>query len=83
MEERDTALTELGQQLSDAKLEVDTLKEESSFTVIDKNRTGQWLEDADVHFCQICDKEFNRKTRKVSVVMLNYRFNINIILRIT
>ena len=66
VEERDCTLSEVGRQLSEAKLEVNTLKEEASFTVIDKTQTGQWLEDSDVRSCQICDKEFNISRRKVS-----------------
>ena len=65
LEEKDNALLEMGQQITEAKLEVDTLKEEASFTLIEKGPTGQWLDDSGVRSCQICEKEFNISRRKV------------------
>ena len=66
MKEKDCTLAEIGGQLSEAKLQVVALKEEASISVVDKSNTGQWIEDADVRSCQICEKEFNLSRRKVS-----------------
>ena len=56
----------MAEQLFDAKVQMDTLRENDSSAVADRSPGGQWLEDSDVRSCQICDKEFNISRRKVS-----------------
>ena len=70
LEEKDQTLIEMGRQITEAKLEIDTLKEEASFTSIEKGPTGQWLDDSGVRSCQICEKEFNISRRKVTSLIL-------------
>ena len=68
MEEKDKTLEEMAEQLFDAKVQMDTLRENDSSAVADRSPGGQWLEDSDVRSCQICDKEFNISRRKVSYI---------------
>ena len=70
LEEKDQTLIEMGRQITEAKLEIDTMKEEASFTSIEKGPTGQWLDDSGVRSCQICEKEFNISRRKVISLIL-------------
>ena len=56
----------MAEQLFDAKIQMDTLRENDSSAVVDRSPGGQWLEDSDVRSCQICDKEFSISRRKVS-----------------
>ena len=72
VEEKDQTLSEMGRQVTEAKLEVDTMKEEASFTLIEKGPTGQWLDDSGVRCCQICDKEFNISRRKVTSFIFSH-----------
>ena len=68
MEEKDKTLEEMAEQLFDAKVQIDTLRENDSSAIADRSPGGQWLEDSDVRSCQICDKEFNISRRKVSYI---------------
>ena len=68
VEEKDKILEEMAEQLFDAKVQMDTLRENDSSVVADRSPGGQWLEDSDVRSCQICDKEFNISRRKVSFI---------------
>ena len=68
VEEKDKTLEEMAEQLFDAKVQMDTLRENDSSAVADRSPGGQWLEDSDVRSCQICDKEFNISRRKVSYI---------------
>ena len=55
--EGESTLEELGQQLSWSKLQLSTLKDESSVS-------GVWQEDSAVSSCKICEKEFGLSRRK-------------------
>jgi len=55
--EGESTLEELGQQLSWSKLQLRTLKDESSVS-------GVWQEDSAVSSCKICEKEFGLSRRK-------------------
>ena len=68
MEEKEKTLEEMAEQLFDAKVQIDTLRENDSSAIADRSPGGQWLEDSDVRSCQICDKEFNISRRKVSYI---------------
>jgi len=72
LEEKDKTLEEMAEQLFDAKVQMDTLRENDSSAVADRSPGGQWLEDSDVRSCQICDKEFNISRRKVSYIFCTY-----------
>ena len=77
MEEKDKILEEMAEQLSDAKVQMDTLRENDSSAVADRSPGGQWLEDSDVRSCQICDKEFNISRRKVSYIFFTYSVELD------
>ena len=55
--EGETTLEELGQQLSWSKLQLSTLKDETSVS-------GVWLEDSQVSSCKICQADFGLSRRK-------------------
>ena len=52
-------LEELAAKLSNAKLEIDSLREKTSVL-------NSWLDDSDVHDCPLCGKDFGLSRRKVS-----------------
>ena len=57
-------LEELAAQLSNAKLEIDSLREKTSVL-------NSWLDDGDVHDCPLCGKDFGLSRRKVSFQLLH------------
>ncbi|KAI4457641.1 run and fyve domain-containing protein 2-like protein [Holotrichia oblita] len=57
--EQDQTLEELGKKLSDSKLELSELKEQTS-----RKNDGTWANDKDATQCRLCEKEFNLTRRK-------------------
>ena len=70
VKEDEKTLEELAVKLSNAELEIDSLKEEHRQTLLASGAAGggkglaSWRDDGDVHECPICAKDFNSISRR-------------------
>jgi predicted nucleic acid-binding Zn-ribbon protein len=63
--EDERTMEEMAFKLSQAKLEVDSLREESSTGGTASGGASTWMDDAYVNECPVCNKEFSISRRKV------------------
>ena len=75
MNEDEKSLSELAVKLSNAKLEIDSLKEEQRQTLL-ASGLASWRDDGSVHQCPICAKEFSISKRKVPRSLSKSHFNM-------